>query len=116
MGSLPPSSSTTGVRCLAAASATRLPVFTLPVNMILLTPASTSAAPVDPSPVTTSSSPSGNSACLKMSAIFNAVNGVNSLGLTTVALPAISAITTSSSGVAQGKFHGEIIPTTPSGL
>ena len=44
------------------------------------------------------------------------VSGVNSLGFSTTAFPAISAITTSSSGVAQGKFQGEMIPTTPSGL
>src|SRR5262249_53383097 len=116
IGSLPPNSSTTGVSVFAAASATRLPVEMLPVNMILSTPESTNAAPVEPSPVTICNKPSSRPARLKTSPIFNAVKGVNSLGLRTTELPAINEITTSPSGVAHGKFQGEIMPTTPIGL
>ena len=53
IGSLPPSSSSTGVRRSAAAIITRLPVAAEPVNAILSTAAFASAAPVAPAPVTT---------------------------------------------------------------
>jgi hypothetical protein len=84
--------------------------------MILSTRASTRAAPVAPSPVTISKTPSGRPARLNSSPSFKAISGVNSLGLSTTALPDIRAITISSAGVASGKFHGEMIPMTPSGL
>ncbi|MFT3928332.1 MAG: hypothetical protein QM778_37740 [Myxococcales bacterium] len=45
-GSLPPSSSTTGVSVSAACASTRLPFSREPVNTILSTPDETSAAPV----------------------------------------------------------------------
>src|SRR5436309_12589983 len=86
MGSLPPSSSTTGIRYLAAASATRLPVVTLPVNMTLSTPAPTNAAPVEPAPGTTCKTPSSKPARDNTSLIFKPVSDVNSLGFSTTAL------------------------------
>src|SRR5207237_7288942 len=113
IGSLPPSSTTTGTSRSAAATPTRLPVATLPVNIILSTPASTRAAPVAPSPATTLNSPSGRPARANTSPIFKPTSGVNSLGFNTTPLPAINAITTSPVGIAQGHFDGEMMPTTP---
>ncbi len=53
IGSLPPSSSTTGNSLRAAASPTRFPVATLPVKISLSMGDSISAAPTGPSPMTT---------------------------------------------------------------
>jgi hypothetical protein len=52
IGSLPPSSSETGVSVCAARAITRLPVSVEPVNMIM-SAASISASPAAPSPVRT---------------------------------------------------------------
>jgi hypothetical protein len=43
------------------------------------------------------------------------MSGVNSEGLSTTALPAASAMTTSAMGILKGKFHGAITPITPRG-
>ncbi len=43
------------------------------------------------------------------------MSGVTSDGLCTTALPAKSAITISPQAMPNGKFHGEITPTTPRG-
>ena len=56
MGSLPPSSSRTGVSVSDAAAITRLPVRAEPVKQILSTPERTRASPVPPPPVTTCTS------------------------------------------------------------
>src|SRR3954452_736237 len=58
IGSLPPSSSDTGVSVSAARAITFLPVFVDPVNMIM-SDSSTSAAPVSPRPVATRNTSSG---------------------------------------------------------
>jgi len=102
IGSLPPNSRTTGVRFLAAAAAIFLPVATEPVNIILSGAASTRAAPVLPSPVTTCTTSSGKPAFAKISPIFNPTSGVNSDGFITTVFPAINAITVSPRGIENG--------------
>ena len=74
----------------AALAMTFLPVAVEPVNMIMST-ASTSAAPVAPAPVATAKTPSGSPHSRSASAIRRLVSGVTSLGLRMTALPAASA-------------------------
>ena len=69
---------------------TFLPVAVEPVNMTMST-ASTSAAPVAPSPVATWKTSSGSPHSRSASAISSDVSGVTSDGLRTTALPAASA-------------------------
>jgi len=59
--------------------------------------------------------PGGSPACSKISTTFIAVRGVNVAGLNTTALPHTSAGAIFHTGIATGKFHGVITPTTPSG-
>ena len=44
------------------------------------------------------------------------MSGVTSDGLSTTPLPAMSAMTTSPVAMPNGKFHGEMMPTTPRGM
>ena len=92
IGSLPPSSSTTGVSVSAAAAMTRLPVRTEPVNTILSTPLRTSASPVAPPPVTTWTM-SPHWSCSNSSPMARPTVGVTSDGFSTTGLPASSAVT-----------------------
>src|SRR5688572_19909162 len=89
--SLPPASMTTGVNVCAHAAMTRFPVAVDPVNASLSTPATHSAAPVRPSPVTTCSTGCSGTASCHRSASHTPTAGVYSLGLNTTALPAASA-------------------------
>ena len=114
IGSLPPSSSETGVSVSAARAITFLPVATDPVNITKST-SSTSAAPVSPRPVATWKTPSGRPHAASISAISNEVSGVISEGLRTTAFPAASAGMQSPNELLSGKFQGPITPTTPSG-
>ncbi len=91
IGSLPPSSMSTGVSVSAHAAITRLPVAVEPVNASLSTPALHSAAPVGPAPVTTWSTSGIDSERAASSTIFTPTSGVSSDGLNTTALPAASA-------------------------
>ena len=59
--------------------------------------------------------PRGGRSASKISFAFCSMSGVTSLGLMTTALPATSAMTTSPIGMTNGKFHGEMTPTTPRG-
>ena len=115
IGSLPPSSRTTGSNRFAALSAICLPVRSEPVKKILCTAESTNAAPVEPLPCTTSRTPSGNPAEATSRLIASPTSGAYSDGLKTTELPAASAITIPPSGIENGKFHGLMIPTVPSG-
>ena len=90
IGSLPPSSSDTGVIVSAARASTFLPVAVEPVNMIM-SAWSTRAAPVSPPPVATRKTPSGPPTARKPSSIRSEVSGVMSLGFSTTLLPATSA-------------------------
>ena len=101
-GSLPPSSSTQGIICSAAARFTFRPVATEPVNTIMLTPLRISSAPTSPFPCTTPKSPRGSPASSKRARVLSRMMGVNSLGLTTTAFPAISAAAASPMGIENG--------------
>ena len=90
IGSLPPSSSETGVRVLAARSMILRPVRVEPVNITMST-SSISAAPVSPRPVAGWKTCSGMPHSRSASAMSSEVSGVISLGLRMTALPAISA-------------------------
>ena len=89
IGSLPPSSSETGVSVSAARAMTRLPVSLDPVNMTM-SAASITASPACRSPATTSSTSSGRPTSRMPSAISSEVSGVADAGL-------------SSDGVARGQ-------------
>jgi hypothetical protein len=93
IGSLPPSSSETGVNVRAARSITALPVRVEPVN-ITKSDSSITASPVSRAPVATWSTPAGIPLALIISAVRSAVSGVTSEGFINTALPAISAGTT----------------------
>ncbi len=101
-GSLPPSSSTQGIICSAAATLTFFPVATLPVKMIMLTPLRISSAPTSPFPCTTAKSPRGRPASSRSARVFSMMMGVNSLGFTTTPLPAIRAAAASPAGMEKG--------------
>ena len=90
IGSLPPSSSDTGVSVRAARSMTFLPVAVEPVNITMST-SSISACPVSPRPVATWKTPSGSPHSRIASSISSDVSGVTSDGLRITALPAASA-------------------------
>ena len=89
--SLPPASSTTGVRVCAQVAITRRAVAVAPVKAIFPTPARHSAAPVDPSPCTQVSSGCSATTSARVSASHCPTAGVCSLGLNTTVLPAASA-------------------------
>ena len=77
---------------------------------------STSAAPTDePEPVSTLSTPGGSPASAKHSATWSPVRGASCASLRTTVFPWISAGASFHTGIAIGKFHGVINPTTPSG-
>ncbi len=76
---------------------------------------STSAVPVEPSPVATWKTCSGRPHSRSPSAISSEVSGVTSLGLRITALPAASAGMQSPKEFVSGKFHGPITPTSPTG-
>ena len=92
-----------------------LPTSVEPVNATLSTSASTSAAPVRPSPVTMLTTPGGSSAWRTTSQKRSAVSGVVSAGLRTTVLPAASAGASFQASISSGKFQGMICPATPSG-
>ncbi len=92
-----------------------MPTSVDPVNAILSTSASTSAAPVAPAPVTMFTTPGGSSASRITSASKRAVSGVVSAGFSTTVLPAASAGASFHEAISIGKFHGMIWPATPSG-
>ena len=113
---LPPSSSVSFLPVPASRRWIALPTSVEPVNAILSTSASTSAAPVEPSPVTMLTTPGGSSAWRSTSQKSSAVNGVVSAGLSTTVLPAASAGAIFHASISSGKFHGMIWPATPSGF
>ena len=90
MGSLPPSSSETGVRVWAARSMTFRPVRVEPVNITMST-WSIRTAPVSPVPTATWKTPSGRPHSCSPRSNKRDVSGVTSDGLTTTVFPAASA-------------------------
>ena len=114
IGSLPPSSSSTGVSRAAARSITRRPVSGEPVTHTMST-WSTRAAPVAPAPMTTCSRSRGSTRFIASTARLTP-SGASSDGFTTTALPARSAGMVSPRARLSGAFHGLMTPTTPRGL
>ena len=112
---LPPSSSVSFLPVPASRRWIALPTSVEPVNAILSTSASTSAAPVEPSPVTMFTTPGGSSAWRTTSQKSSAESGVVSAGLSTTVFPAASAGASFHASISSGKFHGMICPATPSG-
>ena len=90
IGSLPPSSSDTGVSVFAARSATSLPVSVDPVNMIT-SARSIRLRPSGPRATTTWNTSSGIPHARSPSSINSEVSGVTLEGLTITELPAASA-------------------------
>ena len=68
-----------------------------------------------PGPVTTFSTPGGSPASINASAIRCAQTGVRDAGLSTAVQPATSAGAVFQTGMANGKFHGVINATGPTG-
>ena len=111
---LPPSSSTSGVWWIAAASATARAATFPPVKVILSTPGwPHRAVPASAPPTTTFSTPAGTPASCATRANARLENGACSGGLSTTALPAATAGATFSARDMIGPFHGTIAATTP---
>ena len=90
-GDLPPSSSVTGVRLRAAASATCRPTAVEPVKNRWSKGSSENARATSTPPVTTANSSGANCPATSLASSC-AVCGVNSLGLSSTRLPAASAV------------------------
>jgi hypothetical protein len=114
---LPPSSSETRLSRRAARWAISLPVVEEPVNeMIETSGLSTMASPTSPPlPVTRLTTPGGKPASAINSTSSVAQCGVSDDGLNTTVLPVTRAGIVFQHGIAIGKFHGVMIPATPSG-
>ncbi len=114
---LPPSSSWTRFTLPADSSTMRRPVGVDPVNAILRTPGWPPGARPrrGPCPGTMLTTPGGKPTSAISSATRSEVSGVSSAGLRTTVLPAASAGPIFQLQNISGKFHGTIIPTTPSG-
>src|ERR1022692_1299632 len=117
LGDLPPSSSVTFFRSLAAALTISLPTAVDPVNATLSTlPCAASGAPqVSPNPVITLSTPGGKPASKHSCASRSADSGVSSAGFSTTVQPAASTGPNFQAAISSGKFHGMICATTPMG-
>ena len=93
----------------AIARAIFLPTSVDPVKAILCIPGwLTIAEPVDPSPVTIFTTPSGNSASWQTWANRSAVSEVVSAGFNTTVLPVANAGATFHANIKRGKFQGII--------
>ena len=114
---LPPSSRVTRLTWSAACRRMCVPTSVDPVNTILRTCSwVTSRSPTtEPLPGSTVNTPGGRPASRPSSARRSAVSGVSSAGLRTTVLPAASAGANPHPAIGMGKFHGTMIPTTPSG-
>jgi len=112
---LPPSSSVSFLPVPASSRWIALPTSVDPVKATLSTSAVTSAAPVEPSPVTMLTTPGGSSAWRRTSQKSSAVSGVVSAGFKTTVFPAASAGAIFHASMSRGKFHGMICPATPTG-
>src|ERR1700680_340764 len=117
IGFLPPSSNEQCLKVLAAVVPTMRPTVDDPVNDTARTSGcSNSGAPASgPNPVTTLTTPFGNPASVRTRTRLNVDRGVSCAGLITQVLPQTSAGKSFHEGIAMGKFHGAIIPQTPSG-
>ena len=93
------------------------PTPTEPVKLIAWMPGwLTSASPMTlPRPITRLNTPAGMPERLMISASAQAQPGTRSAGLSTTQLPKASAGAIFQAGIAIGKFHGVMRPTTPTG-
>ncbi len=116
-GDFPPSSSEIFFTVLAAFRMTDLPTSVEPVNAILSTSGLVAryAPRLLPGPDTTFITPAGAPASSTMRPSSSDVTGVYCDGFTTSVHPAHSAGATFHVSSRNGKFHGVITPTTPSG-
>src|SRR5580700_4617340 len=117
IGFFPPSSSEQGFRLFAAVVPMIRPTAEEPVNETARTAAfSAIGAPASgPYPVTTFTTPFGTPASVSACTRLKVDSGVSSAGLITQALPQTRAGSSFHEGIAIGKFHGVIMPQTPSG-
>ena len=109
-GSLPPNSRKAGINCLAAASATFLPVATLPVKQTRSTDF-INAAPRSPVPSTYAKISCSWGTKAIVFAKGRIKRGAISLGLTITAQPASNAGMVSIAESSRGKFQGLMTPT-----
>ncbi len=118
VGFLPPISSWIRSRRLEASAWSQLPISHEPVNETALSGfALTSALPSSPpEPATKFTTPLGMPASCSASTILHELSGAAEAGFSTTVLPQISAGASFQAGIALGKFHGVISPTTPMGL
>src|ERR1700692_4117310 len=116
-GDLPPSSSVTFLRSLAAALTISLPTSVEPVKATLSTwLCAANGAPQDsPKPVTTLSTPGGKPASRHSCASRSDDRGVSSAGFNTTVQPAVNTGPNFQAAISKGKFHGIICATTPIG-
>src|SRR5699024_4775033 len=116
-GDFPPSSNVTRFTVLAASFIIDFPTGVDPVNATLFTSGClTSASPADfPNPLTILTTPFGNPASSINLAKYNADNGVCSAGFKTIVHPVARAGAIFHAAIINGKFHGIICPTTPTG-
>src|ERR1700742_3520632 len=108
LGDLPPNSSVTFFRSLAAAFTISLPTSVEPVKATLSTwlCAANGAPQVSPNPVSTFSTPGGRPAARHSCARRTADNGVSSVGFKTTVQPAVSTGPNFQAAISSGKFHG----------
>ena len=116
-GFLPPISSWNFFMPSAHAAAIALPVATDPVNEIAaMSGCRISVSPTtEPRPITRLKTPGGMPDSTMICASACAVAGTRSAGLKTTQFPYARAGAIFQAGIAIGKFHGVINPTTPSG-
>src|SRR5215207_6147584 len=116
-GALPPSSMETRFIVLAACSTSFLPVSVEPVKVILRTVGlEVSSAPISLAlPVTMLTTPGGMPAFSASAPQASPENGVCEAGLITIVQPVASAGPSLRAIIEDGKFHGVIAATTPTG-
>src|ERR1700675_3561839 len=117
IGFLPPNSNEQCLKLFAAVVPTVRPTAVDPVSEMARTSGcSVSGAPtLDPNPLTTLMTPLGTPASTSVRTRLNVDSGVSCAGLITQVLPHTIAGSSFHDGIAMGKFHGVIIPHTPSG-
>ena len=116
-GDLPPSSSVMRLTVAADPRMISRPVDVSPVKPTLSTPGcSTIKRPTSlPRPVITLRTPGGRPTSSAISACASAVSGVWLAGFRTTVLPHTSAGATFHTASSNGKFHGTMAATTPTG-
>ena len=111
MASFPPSSRLTGMSRSPARAATARPVRVEPVNITMST-SSTTAVPVEPSPVATARTAGPPTSSRKPRTHSTHDRGATSDGLDSTAAPAMRAGTMSMAGAPIGPFQGVMTPTS----